>query len=610
MCGFSGVLQENSPANEILITAMREKMVHRGPDEGNNYLESRVGLGFRRLKIIDLFTGQQPMSNENKSLWLVCNGEIYNHLELRQKLQERRHKFSTRSDAEVILHLYEDRGINCLKHLRGMFSFALWDKERQLLFGARDRFGIKPFYYMEKPHLLAFASEVKALAEVPGFSRRVNERAFLDYLTFQYVPEPETMLAGIYRLPPGHYLIKRPGEPLQISKYWEIKFSPCNKPLPFFLEGIRNILRESVRLHLASDVPRGAFLSSGVDSAIIAALGREIEPISTFSVGYAEKDYSELADARETADFLETEHHEYIITPEEFLAQLPRLAQHLDEPVADPAAVSLYFVARMAREKVTVALSGEGADEVFGGYGIYREPSSLAPLRRIPEPLRRPLYLAGRLLPPGTPGKNYLARASRPLEQRFLGNAFIFSPAEKEILTTLKFNPSPFRITRPLYRQVAHLDEVTQMQYIDLHTWMTGDILVKADKMTMANSLELRVPYLDHRLFEFAAHLPGKFKVQGKITKLALREAFKDILPPFIINRPKRGFPVPTRKWLKRSDFYNFFMELIAGEGSKWFNKDAVRNLYQAHLEGREDNSRKLWTILIFLLWHETFISN
>ncbi|MGI6308336.1 MAG: asparagine synthase (glutamine-hydrolyzing) [Dethiobacteria bacterium] len=610
MSGFCGIFQEHGLVDEQLITKMREKMHHRGPEGGKNFTCAHLGLGFRALKTPktpDMPGDSQPLSNEDKNLWLVCNGKIYNYKSLRHTLMAKGHKFSTQSDSEVILHLYEEKGTECLKHLRGMFAFVLWDKNNQLLFGARDRFGHKPFYYLESPGHLAFASEIKALAELPFFPREVEESAFIDYLTFQYVPDPRTMFRGVYRLPPAHYFLKTPGRPLEINRYWQINFTPEHKPWEYFLEGIREKLKEAVALYLAGVTPRGAFLSSGVDSAIIAALARETGSLSTFCVGYHEENYSELQEARETAAFLETDHHEFIITPQDFINFLPQLVWQFDEPVADPAAISLFFAARLARQKVTAVLSGEGADEVFAGYGIYREPFALAPLRRLPRLLHRPLFLLEKILPAGLPGKNYLSRARRPLEERFLGNAFIFSAAEKKKITAVENNASPFRVTAPLYRQAAHLDEVTRMQYIDLQTWLPGDILAKADKMTMANSLELSSPYLDHQLFEFAATLPLEYKIQGKTTKRALREAFKDLLPAAAINRPKRGFPVPTREWIKRQNFQGLFRDLLAGGGGKWFQRDNVKKLFQNHLEDRIDASRKLWTILIFLLWHETF---
>lgn len=609
MCGFCGILQETGSVDKNLLVKMRDQMLHRGPDEGTCLLMNNVGIGFRRLKSIDLLTGSQPIYNEDRSICLFCNGAIYNFRPLREELEDRGHRFSTRSDFEVIVHLYEEKETNCLDALRGMFAFVLWDERRKRLFAARDRFGIKPFYYLEKAGTLSFASEIKALLELPFFSAQVNEDAFLDYLTYQYVPETKTIFSGIYRLPPGHFLLKEAGRPLQISRYWRVRFLPSAEPEEYYLEGIREKLKEAVKLHLHCDVPRGTFLSSGVDSALIAALAREQGPISTFSVGYSEEAYSELKEARETAKYLETDHHEYIISPGDFLQYLPRLVWHFDEPVADPAAISLFFAARLAKKKITVTLSGEGADEVFGGYGIYREPQALAFFHALPSPLKKTLHLVEGLLPPGIPGKNYLARTKRTLEERFLGNAYIFTPQEKYSIALLKKELSPFRITDLLYRESSHLDDVTRMQYIDLHTWMPGDILAKADKMTMASSLELRSPYLDHHVFEFAATIPLKYKIQGEKTKVALRKAFEGILPPEALNRPKRGFPVPTRQWIKRPDFQELFQDLLAGEGGNWFHRKNVKQLLTDHVDGKKDVSRKLWTILIFLLWHDNFIA-
>lgn len=612
MGGFCGIFQERGTIDEKLLTGMREKMRHRGPAGGKNYICAHLGLGFRALKTLETAApapagGSQPLSSEDQNSWLVCNGKIYNYPSLRQILMAKGHRFSTSCDSEVILHLYEEKGTECLQHLRGMFAFVLWDKKKQLLFGARDRFGQKPFYYLERPGHLAFASEIKALATLPFFPREVDKSAFADYLTFQYVPEPRTMFRSVYCLPPAHYFLKKAGQPLQMSRYWQANFSPEQKPVEYFLEGIKQKLKEAVNLHLSGTAPRGAFLSGGVDSAIIAALARETGPLSTFSVGYYEEKYSELQEARQTAAFLGTNHHEYIITPQDFIKYLPRLVWQFDEPVADPAAISLYFAARLARQNVTAVLSGEGADEVFAGYGIYREPFALAPLRRLRRPLHKPLLLLEKVLPARLPGKSYLSRARRPLEERFLGNAYIFPPAEKKEISTVKNGASPFRITIPLYRQAAHLDDVARMQYVDLHTWLPGDILAKADKMTMASSLELSSPYLDHHLFEFAAALPLTYKIRGKTTKWALREAFKDRLPAVAVNRPKRGFPVPTREWIKLQSFQHLFRDLLAGKGGPWFQKDAVNKLLQEHTEGRIDAGRKLWTILIFLFWCELF---
>lgn len=609
VCGICGFVNFNGkPASQEILGKMMGTMVHRGPDDAGSYVSGSLALGFRRLQVIDPLYGKQPLVSEDGSLVLVCNGEIYNYLELRRELALRGHRFRSRGDAEVILHLYEEEGPGCLAKLRGMFAFVLWDSRRRLLFGARDHFGIKPFYYLLVPEGLAFASEIKALLEIPHYVPAVEEAALVHYLTFQYVPDPLTMFSGIYSLPAAHFFTLREGR-IRVERYWQASFAPeLQKPLEYFLEGIRINLRESVKLHARSDVPLGAFLSGGIDSAIIAALLRERGPLRTFSVGYEEERYSELKAARETAEFLETEHEEYIITPGDFLEQLPRLLWHFDQPLADPAAVSLYFVARQAAPRITVTLSGEGADEVFGGYGIYREPSSLDCYRRLPHVLRSGIGLASRLLPPGAPGRNYIRRATTPLAQRYVGNAYIFSPLQKErLLAPDLANPSPTVVTREYFEAASSWEEITTMQYIDIHTWLPGDILMKADRMTMANSLELRVPYLDHRLFEFAATIPARFKVCGRTTKLALRRAFRDIVPPRASRRPKRGFPVPTRCWL-RGAFAPLMRELVEDPcTAEWFRRDFLRSLLDEHLGERRDNSRALWTVTIFLLWYKVF---
>jgi len=587
---------------------MQDTLVHRGPDAEGTYIDNDLGLAFRRLQVIDLETGNQPLASEDEVLWLACNGEIYNYRELRRDLKARGHSFRSRSDVEVILHLYEEYGEDCLSKLRGMFSFVLWDTREKTLFAARDRFGIKPFFYHFDGAVLAFASEAKALLQMPRVPREVDEASFSHYLTFQYVPEPATMFKNIHKLPPAHYFTCRPGQEPRPVRYWQAAFAPEERPLSGLVEEARSLLEEAVDLHLASDVPLGCFLSGGIDSSLTSALAARRQALSTFSVGYADTDYSELEEARATARFLATDHHEYMISPGDFLKNLPRLVWHFDEPVADPAAISLFFVARLAAEKITVTLSGEGADEVFGGYGIYREPFSLTPYRRLPRPVRKALYRGSRFLPP-LPGKGFLARGYIPLEDRYFGNAFIFSQAEKKRLMA-KGLPvlDPRGITAPLYREAARHDEVAKMQYIDIHTWMPGDILVKADKMTMANSLELRVPYLDHKLFEFAARIPLHCKVRGKQTKYLLRQACTDLLPPDVTNRPKKGFPVPTRLWLKEKPFQKYFQDLLNQKrASRWLSVREVQPLYRRHLEGKQDNSRKLWTLLIFLTWLQVF---
>jgi asparagine synthase (glutamine-hydrolysing) len=607
MCGFVGIWDKTGKKLPLDINTISETFSHRGPDDAS-YADLGHGvLGFRRLTIIDLSErGRQPMTNEDGTVTLVFNGEIYNYKPLREELIQRGHRFKSDTDSETILHLYEEEGEECVKRLRGMFAFCLYDSKKKRFFGARDRFGIKPLFYTETGDLFALASEAKAFTRLPGFTPKINAGAIPHYLTFQYVPEPETMFAGVYKIPPAHYFIWQDGS-LKLQRYWQVAFNP-REDVPFaeFLEGTRHIMRESVRLHTQADVPWGAFLSGGIDSTVIVGLLRELGPVSTFSVGYEDEGYSELADAAESARYLETDHHEYRIPPEEFWNYLPKLVWHFDDPVADPAAISLYFVARMAKKKITVTLSGEGADEVFGGYGIYRESLDLRPLARMPRPL---LKAAHGLMPSFMPGKNYVRRASTPIEERYFGNALIFSEAEKQALLKNKKYPHPTRVTAPFFKEAAGYDDVQKMQYIDLHTWMVGDILVKADKMTMANSLELRVPYLDHHVFEYAATIPTKYKIQGRLTKVTLRQAFADLVPPAAVNRPKRGFPVPTRVWL-RGPLAGEVASLLDDPAlDEYFDRAYIRKLIADHREGRADNSRKIWTLVIFAFWRLQFIA-
>lgn len=606
MCGFVGVWSKTGVLPSLDIGGASATFAHRGPDDASHADFGHVALGFRRLQIIDLSErGRQPMLNEDGSIALVFNGEIYNYKALREELIAKGHTFRSDSDTEAILHLYEEEGEACVSKLRGMFAFVIYDRTRDLLFGARDRFGIKPLFYTETDGLLALASESKAFLELPGFEPRVNVAAIPHYLTFQYVPEPETMLAGVYKVPPAHSFVWRDGS-LSVTRYWQPEFKPREDlALEELLEGTREVMREAVRLHTQADVPWGAFLSGGIDSTIIVALLRELGPVSTFSVGYEEHEYSELDAARESARYLETDHHEYRIAPGEFWEHLPRLVWHFDDPVADPSAISLYFVARMARKEITVTLSGEGADEVFGGYGIYHEPVSLRPVSWLPRPL---LKGAHTLWPGVLPGKNYLRRAATPIEERYFGNAMIFTEAEKRALLKRDDFPAATSVTAPYYREAAGYDDVQKMQYIDLHTWMPGDILVKADKMTMANSLELRVPYLDHHVFEFAATLPTKYKVGGGMTKTTLRKAFADIVPPAAVNRPKWGFPVPTRVWM-RGPLADEIAALLDDPAlDEFFDRSVIRTLIDDHRSGRADNSRKIWALVIFALWHAQFI--
>ncbi len=591
---------------------MTAVMAHRGPDDSGFHTARNAGLGFRRLSIIDLSTGHQPMSNEDGTLWLVFNGEIYNYLELREELLAKGHKFSTHTDSEVLLHLYEECGADCVNRLRGMFAFIIHDTRREELFGARDHFGIKPLYYSESGSATLFASEIKSLLEYPGVKREISPTAFLDYLTFQYVPEPETMFAGISKLPPGScFTLDAQG--LSIRRYFSPEFTPDHsRGADDYAQELRAVMDDSVKHHRMSDVPRGAFLSGGVDSSVICALFKKYEDIHTFSVGYAEEEYSELSVAAETAQRLGTRHHEYKISATEYWEALPRLAWHQDEPVADPSAISLYFLARMAREYITVVLSGEGADELFGGYNIYHEPLSLRPFRYLPDALKPALRSAAALLPKGLKGRSYLMRGCTPLEKRFYGNANIF-PAEEKLRVSqldrqfIRANGDASRVTAPFYRLCEGLDDPLRMQFIDLHTWLPGNILMKADKMTMANSLELRVPFLDKEVWAVAARIPTAYKLAQGTTKYVLRQAFSDVVPAHVVGKRKLGFPVPLRSWL-RKEFFAPVRDLVKDTPTEFIDPHYVLKMLIDHRNGRFDHSRQIWTAVMFLLWKRQFL--
>jgi asparagine synthase (glutamine-hydrolysing) len=613
MCGITGVMyfEDRVPAQSML-KQMTDVIQHRGPNDSGFLTENRIGLGFRRLSIIDIQEGHQPLANEDETVWIIFNGEIYNYKSLRGMLIDRGHQFRTHSDTEVIVHLYEEFGEDCVKHLRGMFGFVIWDKKKQQLFGARDHFGIKPFYYHMTDRQFVFGSEIKSLLAAEGMNRLIHTDSLLNYLTFQYVPEPNTMFHGIHKLPPAHYVKVTYDGDITIHKYWDPMFDPIERPFNEYVEQIRETLKDSVVHHMVSDVERGCFLSSGIDSTAIATHMSAIEPIRTFSVGF-EGPNNETTIAKQTAEALGTEHYAKMITKDDFFSTLPKAIWHQDEPVADPSAIALYHVAALAREHVTVVLSGEGADELFGGYRIYREPMSLGPIERLPASVKRMLNRFARMLPAGITGKNYLLRGTTPIEQRFLGNAKIFSEDMKaEVLRLdkemLKSYKNPFQIAGDYYDKTKHLDPVSRMQYIDMNLWMPGDILMKADKMTMAHSLELRVPFLDTQVFEVARRIPAKYRIANGTTKYIFRKAMEGIIPDFILNRPKLGFPVPLRDWLQGATGDMLLEQIKASGIEDYINIDAVERMIRKHRSGQGDYSRRIWTIYVFALWHMTYM--
>lgn len=605
MCGFVGFTKKAGNCDNIL-KAMTDAIKHRGPDSEGIYTDDGIALGFRRLSIIDLSNGSQPLFNEDGTKVLVFNGEIYNFSNLREELISCGHTFKTRTDSEVLIHGYEQWGKELPKKLRGMFAFIIWDKETQEIFGARDYFGIKPMYYTIMNGTFMFGSEIKSFLHHPDFDKQLNEVALENYLTFQYSPCEETFFKGVYKLLPAHCFTYKDGK-VHTERYWDINFDADENPsLDEWVDKISETFKNSVEAHKIADVEVGSFLSSGVDSSYVAAVANVDK---TFTVGFGEDEkYNEIGYAKEFSKYIGKENISKVITPEEYWSNFPKIQYHMDEPLADPAAVALYFVCKLASERVKVVLSGEGADEIFGGYNIYKEPDDMAFYNAIPKPIRKAIgAMASKL--PAKRGVNFLIRRSKDLEERFIGNAYIFSEKERKELLAIKTDaPNAMAITKPFYDKVKGKDNVTKMQYLDLNLWMTGDILLKADKMSMANSLELRVPFLDRKVMELAQRIPKRYRVTKENTKYAMRKAALSACPPLTANKKKLGFPVPIRVWLKEDEYYNKVRAAFESDNAKkFFNTDKLVTLLDDHKNEKYDYSRKIWTVYTFLVWYEVY---
>lgn len=605
MCGFVGFTNNLRDASPVLQNMM-DSIIHRGPDSEGKYLDADIALGFRRLSIIDLSQGHQPLFNEDKSMVLVFNGEIYNYQSLREELIKCGHEFATNTDSEVLIHGYEQWGKDLLKKLRGMFAFVIWNKNTNELFGARDFFGIKPMYYAIMNGTFMFGSEIKSFLHHPDFKKELNETALENYLTFQYSPCVETFFKGVYKLLPAHCFTYKDGK-LTTERYWDINFDADEKPeLDEWVDMISDTFKNSVEAHKIADVEVGSFLSSGVDSSYVAAVANVDK---TFTVGFGEDEkYNEIGYAKEFSKYIGKENISKVITPEEYWGNFAKIQYHMDEPLADPAAVALYFVCKLASERVKVVLSGEGADEIFGGYNIYKEPDDMAFYNAIPKPIRKGIgAIASKL--PAKRGVNFLIRRSKDLEERFIGNAYIFSESERKDILSIKTDaPKAMDITKPFYDKVKGKDNVTKMQYLDLHLWMTGDILLKADKMSMANSLELRVPFLDKEVMALAQRIPKRYRVTKENTKFAMRKAALRACPPLTANKKKLGFPVPIRVWLKEDEYFNKVKTAFESENAKkFFNSEKLVSLLNDHRDGKYDYSRKIWTVYTFLVWYGVY---
>lgn len=609
MCGFVGFTNHINDAS-IVVEKMMDRIAHRGPDQAGKFVDEKVAMGFRRLSIIDLSElGSQPMFNEDGSVAITFNGEIYNFRELREELIAAGHKFKSKTDTEALIHGYEEWGYETLLNkLRGMFGFVIYDKNKDLIFGARDFFGIKPVYYGIFGETLMWGSEIKSFLEHPEFKKELNETALENYLTFQYSPTTETFFKNVYKLPAAHYFTYQNGK-LEVKRYWEIKFTPDEKPvLEDWVSDITDTFKNSVEAHKIADVEVGSFLSSGVDSSYVAAVANVDK---TFTVGFGEDEkYNEIGYAKEFSKYIGKENTSRVISPEDYWGNFAKIQYHMDEPLADPAAVALFFVCKLAAEKVKVVLSGEGADEIFGGYNIYHNPDDMAGYNKIPRPLRRAVGSAASHLP-HKHGVNFLIRGGQDLQERFIGNAYMFTPKERRELLKIKTSaPDPTEITKPFYDKCSDNDEVTQMQYLDLHLWMTGDILLKADKMSMAHSLELRVPFLDKKVMALAERIPKKYRVTKENTKYAMRVAALKACPPQTANKKKLGFPVPIRVWLKEDKYYNIVKErFLSSDSEKFFNTDKLVALLDDHRAGKYDYSRKIWTVYTFLVWYDVYFN-
>lgn len=604
MCGFCGFTGEIANPEEIL-EQMKNTIIHRGPDSEGSYLGDGIAMGFRRLSFLDLEGGTQPIYNETKDMVITFNGEIYNHEELREDLIAKGHILGSRADTEVLLHGYEEYGEDLLPKLRGMFAFVIWDAKNQTLFGARDFFGIKPFYYSLQNGQFIYGSEIKSILEYPALKREVNPEALENYLTFQYSVLPETFFKGIFKLMPAHCFTFKDGK-LDIKRYWEPVFEPnYDKPLEEFIDEIDAAMQDSIQMHKVSDVEVGSFLSSGVDSSYVAAC---FHGDKTFTVGFDYEKYNEIDYAKALSEKIKIDNYNKLISQEEYWAAIPKVQYHMDEPLADPSAIALYFVSQTAAKHVKTAMSGEGADELFGGYNIYREPHDLLPLTRLPKPLRKGMGAVAKHLP-NMKGKNFLIRGSKDLQERFIGNAFMLNEAERERILKHPTGKYPHtELTKPYYDKVKHLDDVTKMQYIDIHFWLIGDILLKADKMSMAHSLEVRVPFLDRVVFDVARTVPTKYKVNRENTKFAMRQAAHRYLPDMVAEKKKLGFPVPIRIWLKEEKYYSIVKEAFTSPAAQeFFKTEEIMKYLDEHRAGKADNSRKIWTIFMFLVWHKQF---
>jgi asparagine synthase (glutamine-hydrolysing) len=626
MCGICGIVNFNAtePANPRIIERMARAQAHRGPDDEGFFVEKNVALGHRRLSIIDLSGGSQPLFNEDGSKVVVFNGEIYNYAELTTNLIAKGHGFRTRSDTEAIVHSYEEFGDDCVLGFRGMFAFAVWDRSNQRLLLARDRLGVKPLYYYTDGKVLLFASEIKALLAHPTTPREIDRQALDLYLALRYVPGPRTMFKNIFKLQPGH-LMTADRNGIRIRKYWDINHRELQLPESEWLQRFESLLEESVRMRLVADVPLGVFLSGGLDSSTMVAMMSRItnyQRVKTFAVGYdvsgpfsrAAESSNEFTFARTAAGHFGADHHELRVTAADFTSAIPQMVEHLDEPLADPSCIPLYFISKAAREHITVVLSGEGADETLGGYALYRKILGFERNRRKMGRFIQYLTPASEL-PLGDRMRGYIRRATLPLFDHYRGIVKGISPEVRLQLTgvdrLLRTEELLRETFRPYFRHVETAGPLEQMLYADAKVWLPENLLLKADKMTMAAAIELRVPFLDHKLVEFAATIPEDMKIRGKEGKWILRRAMAGVLPASVIRRRKQGFPSPTESWLRLPQLRDYVHDTVLAPGSacrEYFHDRAVESVVHRHWVGDSNGYQELWSLVVFEQWRCHFM--
>lgn len=603
MCGIAGFVSK-SQNKEKDLNKMLDRIRHRGPDGEGTYIDGDFALGHRRLSIIDLKTGDQPMVSIDKNFVIVFNGEIYNYQELKEDLIKRGHKFKSKSDTEVLLVMYQEYKEKMLNKLRGMFAFVIYDCKNQELFGARDHFGIKPLYYYKTDEVFMFASEIKAFLDHQLFKREFNEAVLPLYLSFNYSPTDDTFFKNVKKLEPGHYFIYK-NKQLKINRYFVLSFNEKEQDYNQLVDKIDDNIADSIKKHLISDVEVGSFLSSGVDSSYIVSLAK---PDKTYTVTYDLPKYDELSYAKELADKLNINNQSYKITKEAYFKNIPKIIYHLDEPLADPSAIALYFVSKLASKDVKVVLSGEGADEFFGGYNYYRASVDMAFYNKIPYPIRKFISKIAELFPEQR-GFNFLIRRGQKLEDNYIGVTKVFSEKERKKILINKSNIIANKeVTKSVYLEQKNQSDVIKMQAIDINFWLIKDILQKADKMTMASSIEGRVPFTDIEVFNLARTIPFSAKVTKDNTKVALRSAAKRYIPTEAYKKKKLGFPVPLREWMREDDVYEIIKNEFSSEISrKYFVYDKINQLLDEQYLGKKDNYKKIWVIYCFLVWHKEF---